>query len=669
MKNKLLLSFLISLLIASGSFARIKNTTRTADFSLIKAHARQLIESVSASDTLVIPGGDSNAGLMEATINGDTNATGGGRINVNRVYKLQKNTIYTQYAGINIINPTGTLIMVGETGGTKPVIVLTGVNGVDPGMNLVQGSIKLDNLHFQNQFTNDNGFNNNCFVGSTNSAKLPQSVNVNNCLFEFIQLDTFSCDAYTGGAKFKFTNCYFRNLFNTNQWWGGRVWYCKQAIDTVWVENCTVTDGGLIFLGQNSLVKFAYYNHNTIINANKYWELCPYYLEGYWVNNLFINQNWVGEDYYNVATGGQDPDPGMLEGTMELDTITVQSGKPANHINIQAQYLLADGTIDPAQCGLDKIKALTSNNIQWTDTVLLAPYYKNIGNKYGTDAVNGITGCALSYLTWTSPASPPYRVVNIPGIWMNPRTAALYGVDATGNSKATHPYATILSKDNFVNVQVTTTTPAIKDATVADQMALWDAAAWGVTGLAANDIIHSAYIFGDYDPTTIPGYKTEDGNGIAKFTDLNENFAQTGTVKLSKIDGLPIGAQMWNDATEAAYVAGSQSARLAAVKASLLATGVQSLNTGIPASYSLSQNYPNPFNPTTNIKYSITKAAQVTLKIFDVLGREVETLVNAKQAANSYEVNFNASKLASGVYIYRLEAGDFVKSMKMMLIK
>jgi hypothetical protein len=221
----------------------------------------------------------------------------------------------------------------------------------------------------------------------------------------------------------------------------------------------------------------------------------------------------------------------MLEATMELDTITVQSGKPANHINIQAEFLLADGTIDPAKCGLDKIHALTSNNIQWTDTVLLNPYYKNVGNKYGTDATNGITGCALSYLTWTSPATPPYRVVNIPGLWMNPRTAALYGADKTGNSAATHPYATILSKDNYVNVEVTTSTPAIKDATVADQMALWDAAKWGVSGLAADDILHSAYIFGDYDPTTIPGIKTEDGSGITKFTDLTENFAQSGARK------------------------------------------------------------------------------------------------------------------------------------------
>jgi hypothetical protein len=97
-------------------------------------------------------------------------------------------------------------------------------------------------------------------------------------------------------------------------------------------------------------------------------------------------------------------------------------------------------------------------------------------------------------------------------------------------------------------------------------------------------------------------------------------------------------------------------------------TSVENTNQ-LPTNYSLSQNYPNPFNPTTNIKYSIMKESQVSLKVFDVLGREVENLVNTKQVAGSYQVNFNASKLASGVYIYRIIAGDFVQSMKMMLIK
>ena len=99
------------------------------------------------------------------------------------------------------------------------------------------------------------------------------------------------------------------------------------------------------------------------------------------------------------------------------------------------------------------------------------------------------------------------------------------------------------------------------------------------------------------------------------------------------------------------------------------ATAVKGLDSGIPTSYSLSQNYPNPFNPTTIIKYSIIKEVQVSLKVYDIIGREVASLVNQKQSAGTYNVNFDASRIASGVYIYRIIAGNFVQSKKMMLIK
>jgi hypothetical protein len=85
--------------------------------------------------------------------------------------------------------------------------------------------------------------------------------------------------------------------------------------------------------------------------------------------------------------------------------------------------------------------------------------------------------------------------------------------------------------------------------------------------------------------------------------------------------------------------------------------------------YELVQNYPNPFNPATIIKYNIPKSGEVKLRVFDILGREVTTLVNSYQKEGRYEVEFNASKLASGVYIYRLEADDFVNSKKMLLVK
>lgn len=89
----------------------------------------------------------------------------------------------------------------------------------------------------------------------------------------------------------------------------------------------------------------------------------------------------------------------------------------------------------------------------------------------------------------------------------------------------------------------------------------------------------------------------------------------------------------------------------------------------VASDFTLEQNYPNPFNPATKIVYSIAKESKVSLEVFNILGQKVATLVNATQAVGQYDVNFNASELSTGIYIYRLSTGDFVSTKKMMLIK
>lgn len=87
------------------------------------------------------------------------------------------------------------------------------------------------------------------------------------------------------------------------------------------------------------------------------------------------------------------------------------------------------------------------------------------------------------------------------------------------------------------------------------------------------------------------------------------------------------------------------------------------------SSYSLSQNYPNPFNPGTNINYSIEESGFVTLKVYDILGKQVAVLVNENKPAGNYMVEFNAANLPSGIYIYRLTVGKFADSKKLLLLK
>ncbi len=99
----------------------------------------------------------------------------------------------------------------------------------------------------------------------------------------------------------------------------------------------------------------------------------------------------------------------------------------------------------------------------------------------------------------------------------------------------------------------------------------------------------------------------------------------------------------------------------------LVGTGNQT--TVIPDKFELNQNYPNPFNPMTKINFALPKQGLVTLRIYDVLGREIKTLVNEVKQAGSYSVDFNGAEFSSGVYFYKLTSGDFSDIKRMILVK
>ena len=89
----------------------------------------------------------------------------------------------------------------------------------------------------------------------------------------------------------------------------------------------------------------------------------------------------------------------------------------------------------------------------------------------------------------------------------------------------------------------------------------------------------------------------------------------------------------------------------------------------MPDIFNLSQNYPNPFNPATTIKFDIAKASLVKLSVFDITGKEIEVLTNERLNPGTYSVKWDAGKVSSGIYFYRLTAGDFIQTRKMILVK
>jgi len=134
--------------------------------------------------------------------------------------------------------------------------------------------------------------------------------------------------------------------------------------------------------------------------------------------------------------------------------------------------------------------------------------------------------------------------------------------------------------------------------------------------------------------------------------------------------GFPVGDLGWFPTQYASWKA-QEVAELIHLDNVLTGKVVVSVNNApqVPQAFQLQQNYPNPFNPSTVISYSIAKAGNVTLKVYNMLGQEVATLVNGYQAANSYNVNFNASGLSSGVYMYKLSTGSNEIIKKMVLMK
>ncbi len=624
----------------------------------------------ASQDTIVIPGDipkatPQHAGALEMTINGDT-MSNGGRINPNRVYALQEGRWYYQTAPIDINNPTGTLTIAGipdSAGTTKPVILVQPTNGKDvvingAGVNKVYGSLKFENIHYQ-AMELDGTIENELFYCGTGGNQMKQKLTIDNCLFEFCNTDLFDCSNEPGaiggwpyGSSFFITNSYFRNLFNSASWWGSRIFQCKHPIDTLWVENCTITTGGLTFMQTNELTDFTYVNRNTIVNNQKCWLLSPYKHNEFITSNIFINQSWTGDDT-SIVMSGQDPDK-LHMSTIDIDTNNFSSG-----LIVSPRYMINGDTsdIDESQLGLNKMRIFVSNNINYNDPLISSGYYNN--SAFVDSAIGGLP----SY--WAGVG--PKIVGDIPCEWMNSRTQAIFTAYAPPNGG--------FIEQNTIICDPNTVTPGIADASVVTVMGEWNQSEYGDPRFPVPpDIDHTKYIFGDYDPNTIPGLdslgnKTEKGIGITKFTDLTENFNQSRFV--STIDALPIGSLIWNDSENAAYKSTNDWQRVEEAYAYLVSPQpwLVKNQTAQAQTFALSQNYPNPFNPTTVISYQLATNSEVTLNIYDVLGREVKTLVNERQSAGDHSVAFSAKGLPSGVYFYRLQAGTYSETKKLLLLK
>ncbi len=159
------------------------------------------------------------------------------------------------------------------------------------------------------------------------------------------------------------------------------------------------------------------------------------------------------------------------------------------------------------------------------------------------------------------------------------------------------------------------------------------------------------------------------GNDVGMYVSFNSG--QSWWVLGEGLPVLPIGDIEIHPATRE-LVAGTYGRSMYKIDLNSVPTFVES-NEQVVNSFNLEQNYPNPFNPSTKIHYTISNAAEqsqpVTIKVFDILGNEIATLVNEEKSAGRYEVEFNATDLTSGVYFYQLQMAQFSQTKKMLLLR
>jgi hypothetical protein len=456
-------------------------------------------------------------GIIESTINADTIA-GGLRANPNRIYMLKKDAFYTMTSPILFggeKDSTSTLIIIGEEGGKKPIIISSPRDDGDMFRSIVNGNLKLQNLYWPSMATNGTGNALFEFAGTNLRLEVYDFVGGNQ-----VSSDMFITNNVKGTVSYYFKNCYFRDVSNFANPWNFAIIRRSDArpIDTLWVENVTVANGGLLFLASGSPVNFGYFNHNTIMNVPKYWLYMEQWKEGYFANNIMINCNWQGEVQEMMMSQKQSqkergPHPVGLIDIMEPTQQYWENAFGAGST--------------PA---IEDIKWMASNNLSFTSPFL---------DKYYRGEFNDVADHPISNIDWGFSAAAglalpkPHPVVNIPTMFFSHITEGLI-----------ETYNGIKADNNHHNVDPLMVTNVIPDQTVGDAYAIWARRNYQVASPGETMPARTVFSIGDYNPTTVPGPEGENGSGFSNIRELPEDFTYTADIR-STINSRPLGALGW----------------------------------------------------------------------------------------------------------------------------
>jgi hypothetical protein len=542
----------------------------------------------------------------------------------NTVFRLKPFGLYVLSATITVPAGKKLTIMAPDPGTTQetapPMICWTPSTGVSTTFNFdCFGDIYMKNVWILYATTNTAGLGTQ--VGSALEIDQDTTDNLNigrfqNVIFDYAPISNGggAVTVSASHARLSFENCYFRNNTDTHFRYYGRAvsfpfgtsgWH----IDSLSFVNTTFANIGYVYMQEGAeYADYVKFNHCTFLNT------VMYTVEsGWWhwlsiTNSIYVNPYMFG---YTPAVDGRT----AVGGALNIDSIGTTNFSFSVPFTENQRHILF------------------ANNSYFVEkwlTNYMAPY-NAATNPTGGNSFSNAVGAI-------NPDSVP-RAMPI----MSAKTMGFF------SNKTTWPY---VSMQNVLD----STDP-------------------GFLIPPTNIVGIKSFLLRKWTDNSDTTWAFDPGSDVNQVWPMNEQMRYSSAkVKTAGMGGMPLGdlSRWWNSQPTVYANWKAQAATEDQTITNWLTngiTGIGAQGVGVPGEFALGQNYPNPFNPTTQITYAVPQHGQVTLKVFNVLGMEVAKLVSEVQAAGNHTVTFDAARLSSGVYFYRLQAGRESMTRKMLFVK
>ncbi len=571
-------------------------------------------QNVSKGDTLIVSPVDGSGapllGALNMAIHGDTTATGE---RAHKVYKLQRKA---QYILTEVIKADFPLIIVADKPdeNNRPPIIRCGLNADGSAVNLWWQLF--DHATFKNLWIS--GIN---LDGTGPINWISQEVNTTwktisyeGCIFEFPYTWWAMFADWGGQNDYIITDCIFMNIGNpTGTTWNGAIFHSSNA-DTVIIRNSTFYNFGC-FAARGAF--HLEIDHCTFVNSVVHPIDSHNQIKEIIKNSLFVNGHAFSDDFDEIKRHFDQEVKGLMNyaeiqwDPQALDSLYGPSGV------FGYQY---DPNGDGHLTEEELVWELKNN--AWYYTQPIEDYWAQFDNVIPNPWMNNYNKAMFENQegpwSWS--------------VWTYERDTNDVIIDSTEVTVDHEPFQFFV-EENTMNVD-----PGIVNMNGTDEL------------LAQNCINIRNEWAGEEITDPVKWHGVDNYLAFTWPLPFDLSYANA-TLKTASSQGKPVGSLQWWPNID--YTVGVETNELAAK----------------PAEFVLEANYPNPFNPTTHIKYSVPEKSLVELKVFNILGAEVKTLVNKNQKSGDYTITFDGKDLSSGVYFYQLKAGNQTITRKMMLLK